>query len=696
MADNNPFTSGIAAGNPGGNMVQNLVAPDLVAQQMSIARQQQLAQLLLQKSLQDNGKTEMVSGWAVPTSPWQNVGKLIGALGSIYKQNKLDQDTAKMNGDLAKRMAAYIPGGLGGFGNGQDGSANQPMSKPIGGISGGDGLSSAFDSSVSSQAQPQQSPQNTGITVPNLSQNQNLVNAQNQQQGMQQRQPIQSMQSGQGYGPNMQQILQAGAAGAFGGDEAAKAYWNWNAPTEAARRDRELGITPQLAAQLDLAKRRTDAIMSARNGQTLVDFTSGKPTPVFTAPNQDTGSQLVWGPDGTVSEVQIPGSTARISANEAAKAQGQNSQTLAPQNMLHINPDGTYNPTTIGNVINGMPSNNQVRYTDIDQKYGFPPGTMNALIMQESGGNPRAVSPAGAQGLTQMMPATQRNPGYGLGPLNPNNPEDGAKYLAKMRELSGGDLAGGLAKYNAGPAGNPNNHETRNYVNNIVNGIAKTYQQTKQPQQQQSAGIPFGMQESAQGNVKTMNQLYDALAQSNTNAPVILDALQNIKKYAPGSITGASADRREYVNALEALIPGFSSAKDTQAKTDLLKKNMNRLVGAASNYPGATDAARTIAEASNPHQGMNNAAIQEASDQLIGIANMNLDKQKLLENYKLNNNIQGMAKVNQTFQQNADPRLWQLKNMNTQDQKQFMSKLSPSEQQELKRRYFALKQLGVF
>lgn len=77
------------------------------------------------------------------------------------------------------------------------------------------------------------------------------------------------------------------------------------------------------------------------------------------------------------------------------------------------------------------------------------------LIQQESGGDPNAVSPKGAQGLTQVMPATGRDPGFGVAPLRDNTPQEnvrfGRDYLTAMLRRYPGrpDLA--LAAYNAGP-----------------------------------------------------------------------------------------------------------------------------------------------------------------------------------------------------------------------------------------------------
>lgn len=65
------------------------------------------------------------------------------------------------------------------------------------------------------------------------------------------------------------------------------------------------------------------------------------------------------------------------------------------------------------------------------------------------------VSPAGARFAMQVMPATAREPGFGLKPANPSDPDDmnrlGREYRATMQRRYGGDLAKMWAAYNAGP-----------------------------------------------------------------------------------------------------------------------------------------------------------------------------------------------------------------------------------------------------
>jgi len=105
---------------------------------------------------------------------------------------------------------------------------------------------------------------------------------------------------------------------------------------------------------------------------------------------------------------------------------------------------------------------------------GISSDLLEALVAIESGFNPRAVSPKGAQGLTQLMPATAR----GLGVSDPFDPlqnlRGGARYLAQMLARFG-DVKLALAAYNAGPGAVerfgrqiPPYAETIAYVQNVL------------------------------------------------------------------------------------------------------------------------------------------------------------------------------------------------------------------------------------
>lgn len=112
---------------------------------------------------------------------------------------------------------------------------------------------------------------------------------------------------------------------------------------------------------------------------------------------------------------------------------------------------------------------------EASQRFGIPASWIRAVMRAESLGDVRALSPKGAMGLMQIMPATWAGLRlrYGLG-ANPYDAHDniiaGAAYLRELHDRYG--APGFLAAYNAGPAryedhlatGRPLPAETRAYV----------------------------------------------------------------------------------------------------------------------------------------------------------------------------------------------------------------------------------------
>lgn len=108
------------------------------------------------------------------------------------------------------------------------------------------------------------------------------------------------------------------------------------------------------------------------------------------------------------------------------------------------------------------------------RKYDLSPLLLDAVARQESGYRVNAVSPVGALGVMQLMPATARMLGV-RNPLDPHaNIEGGARYLRSLLDRFDGNLSFALAAYNAGPRrverarGVPRIAETQNYVTKIL------------------------------------------------------------------------------------------------------------------------------------------------------------------------------------------------------------------------------------
>jgi soluble lytic murein transglycosylase-like protein len=116
-------------------------------------------------------------------------------------------------------------------------------------------------------------------------------------------------------------------------------------------------------------------------------------------------------------------------------------------------------------------------FTAAAARHGVSATLLAAVAKVESGYNARAVSPAGARGLMQIMPGTAR--GLGVDPLDPAQAIDGAARLLKGWQRDFGSLELALAAYNAGPGavrrydGIPPYRETQAYVGKVLTAMAE-------------------------------------------------------------------------------------------------------------------------------------------------------------------------------------------------------------------------------
>lgn len=275
MATGNPYTT--AQASP----AMQLIAPDIAAQQLQLARQQQLGQMLRDQALAPADPTQVIGGWAVRQSPLAGLGKVLGALGAGYLQNETDQKQLDMARALQGRMADYLNDETVPPQNRMP-LAAQPSPSTDGGM---------IDAGVPVTAGPAPGAPSAvpaGFYPP--------------------ANPGGASTSGQGANNpyTLGRLLKGSVIGQIGGDAAAKQYWEQFAPTEATRLAMAAGIDPRMANQATLTKNTYIAPVEGRAGTILRNPQTLQPmafnpdipsagTPVFDASGNVVGVRAIEG-----------------------------------------------------------------------------------------------------------------------------------------------------------------------------------------------------------------------------------------------------------------------------------------------------------------------------------------------------------------------------------------------------------------
>jgi hypothetical protein len=222
------------------------------------------------------------------------------------------------------------------------------------------------------------------------------------------------------------------------------------------------------------------------------------------------------------------------------------------------------------------------------------------LIQQESGGNPNAVSPKGARGATQVMPATGREPGFGVRPLQNDSHEEnvrfGRDYLAAMLSRYPGrpDLA--LGAYNAGPGRADGvrgtvaqNGSAPRMGFRPPKGASETPVRTLTPDEIRRLGLPTGsvVQQSGDGTLKTVYSPKAAEGEGGSNSdlnPRQRNAVQGVQRNLiqySASLTGKTPEEIRAMSADEI-------AKEiVKSGSRFVQGGMARVM---SNFPGGETA----------------------------------------------------------------------------------------------------------
>jgi len=111
---------------------------------------------------------------------------------------------------------------------------------------------------------------------------------------------------------------------------------------------------------------------------------------------------------------------------------------------------------------------------DAAYRYKVEPAIIKAIIMAESGFNPKAVSKVGARGLMQLMPRTAKSLGVEDSFKPAHNIDAGVRYFKYLLDQFDGEMKLALAAYNAGSynvrkyGGVPPFKETKFYIYKVL------------------------------------------------------------------------------------------------------------------------------------------------------------------------------------------------------------------------------------
>jgi soluble lytic murein transglycosylase-like protein len=174
------------------------------------------------------------------------------------------------------------------------------------------------------------------------------------------------------------------------------------------------------------------------------------------------------------------------------------------------------------------PGKSAAEYDALIEKYAaeyrLDPDLIRSMIATESGFNRYAISPKGAQGLMQLMPATAAR----LGVADPFDPADnisgGAKhmrYLLDTFSTNPDSLRLSLAAYNAGEnlvqrlGRVPAIRETHDYVSSIINRYGKDQMESPSPAPAQKPAVYYFIDENGVLNLTNI----PPVQKSGTNTP---------------------------------------------------------------------------------------------------------------------------------------------------------------------------------
>lgn len=232
------------------------------------------------------------------------------------------------------------------------------------------------------------------------------------------------------------------------------------------------------AQEMALKNRLADATINKDNATAGYYGNGGAGADGYHQPIQTSQGWAKWNPETKDYEViKLGGNPALpVSADPNVAFNVHNATNAAGVNMVKL-ADGREVPMQNKTAIPGMLSQGASNNFDLKNPNGIDYESMAEkllprIIQVESGGNSNAVSSKGARGITQIMPATGANPGYGIKPLQNNSDEERMRftkdYLTTSLGIFNGDVEKAIASYNQGINGVQQNGIDKSYVNKVL------------------------------------------------------------------------------------------------------------------------------------------------------------------------------------------------------------------------------------
>lgn len=202
------------------------------------------------------------------------------------------------------------------------------------------------------------------------------------------------------------------------------------------------------------------SVIQSRIGEIQSRIAALSPTPPAPLAAADEANAVLTPFSATLQRAQTGGEQPGVTVTPAS---------LGPLPPMPISPDATQ--------LAPLQQSGTAQYDGLIQtyaeKHNLDPVLVKAVIQTESGGNPNAVSHAGAMGLMQLMPSNVKEAGISNAFDPAQNIAAGTAQLSNLLAKYGGDVDLALAGYNAGP-GNVNKYggvppfrETQNYIRKV-------------------------------------------------------------------------------------------------------------------------------------------------------------------------------------------------------------------------------------